>query len=153
MTAILNNPSVLIFLLNKIPHGVVLCNLNYEIVLWNDFTSRLIGDSVKTVSDGLWQKEGKYFTRDGKPLMEEDRALYMAVKNNQETTSKTIVKYGDKEYYIETEAYPLHDEQNNIIGGAAFFKDVTANVKMDKTLNEIQEKLNEILEYLKPYII
>lgn len=152
MTTLLNNASVLAFLLNKIPYGVVLCNKDYQIVLWNEYANNIVGESVGTVDVGEWVKQNKFFTRDGKELSDNDRALYKAVKNNVETASKTIVKLPQKDVYLETEAYPLHDEKNNVIGGAAFFKDVTNQVQVGKLLNEILDKLNDMQVYLKDFM-
>mgnify|MGYP001372964061 CR=1 FL=1 len=153
MTNLLNNASVLVFLLNKIPHVVVLCNKNYEIVLWNEYAVNMVGESVGTVDVGAWQQEHKFYTRDGKELSEEDRALFRAVKEKTETTSKTIVKINGSDKYIETTAYPIYDDNKNVIGGAAFFSDVTNRIKMEKTINEILAKLEEMQEYLRSFSI
>jgi len=152
MTNLLNNASVLVFLLNKIPHVVVLCNKNYEIVLWNEYAVNMVGESVGTVDVGAWQQEHKFYTRDGKELSEEDRALFRAVKEKTETTSKTIVKINGSDKYIETTAYPIYDDNKNVIGGAAFFSDVTNQIKIQELLKEVLDKLTSMQEYMKEFI-
>lgn len=152
MTSLLNNASVLVFLLNKIPYGVVLCNKEYNIVLWNDYAVKLIGESIGKINDEHWRKLNKFYTWEGKELTPDHMALNNAVKNNIETRSKTMVKLDGKEVYVETEACPLYDDEKNIIGGAAFFKEVTNQRQVEKTLAEVLDKLKEMQEYLKQFI-
>jgi len=79
--------------------------------------------------------------------------LFRAVKEKTETTSKTIVKINGNDKYIETTAYHIYDDNKNVIGGAAFFSDVTNRIKMEKTINEILAKLEEMQEYLRSFSI
>ena len=152
MTDLLNNPSVLTFLPNKIPHGVVLCSKNYHIVLWNEYAVKMIGESIGIINDDKWKKLNKFYTWEGKELTPEHMALNNAIKNNIETKSKTMVMLDGKKVYVETEAFPLYNDQKDIIGGAAFFKDVTNQIQVEAILKEVLDKLNEMQVYLKGFM-
>lgn len=152
-TTLLNNSELLVYLLNRIPYGVVMCNADYEIVLWNKWAEDLIGTSPENVNEGKWKREGKFFTRDGRELQEQDRALYRAVKTEQDTSSKTIVRFADRDIYLETDASPLYDDNHKLIGGVAFFKDVTNNIKIASMIDKAIEDVKNIQSYLSKYAI
>lgn len=148
---LLNNNVVLRFLIDKMQQGVALCDMSFNIVLWNESADRLIGSPPTPLNSTNWIADHKFYHIDGTELEEKDRALYRAIKEENETVARVIYKKDDKDVYIETTAYPLYDEDKQLIGGAAFFKEITNQIKMEATLNEILAKLEEMKKYLKSF--
>lgn len=142
--------AALMFLINKVPFGIAVCDAKYNIVLWNDTALKMVGEaSPKPIYDAEWVAKNRFTTRDGKPITEKEKALYRAIHEQQETEAKTICNVDDKSIYIDTKAYPLYDEGNkNLIGGFAIFQDVTQKIKMEQLLTEIEAKLLELKEYI-----
>lgn len=150
MTTILNNSSVLLFLISKFHQGVAICDIKSNIVLWNEEAEKIAGIQVKSAAESDWVYHNQFKKRKGQPLEESDRALYRAIHEQTETTSQTIYTSDTgKEVYIDARAYPLYNNDQTLIGAVAFFKDVTNQIKMEKLLTEIEEKLKEMQDYLK----
>lgn len=153
MTTILNNNSVLLFLISKFQQGVAICDIKSDIVLWNEEAEKIAGVKVKSADKSNWIYHHKFKNRDGHPLEESDRALYRALHEQKETKSETIyLSDTGKQVYIDARAYPLYNDENKLIGAVAFFQDVTNKVKMDNLLTEVENKLKEMQEYLQEYL-
>lgn len=152
MTSILNNASVLLFLISKFHQGVAICDIKSNIVLWNEEAENIAGVQVKSVDKSNWVYHHNFKKRNGQPLEESDRALYRAIHEQKETTSQTIyLSETGKEVYIDARAYPLYNDDKTLVGAVAFFKDVTNQIHMEKLLTEIEEKLKEMQDYLKSF--
>ena len=153
MTTILNNNSVLLFLIDKFNQGVAICDMKFNIILWNEEAVKIVGQSPNNIGKDNWVNHYKFYSREGKPLQEEDRAMYKAITEQKETKAKTIYR-NEKghEIFIDTRAYPLYDDEKNLIGSVAFFQDVSNKVKMDNLLTEVEQKLKEMQEYLQEYL-
>jgi PAS domain-containing protein len=152
MTDILNSASVLGFLLNKIPYGVAVSDMNMNIVLWNNEASQMLGTTFVPQQIHDMYAKGKFLRMDGKEVKNNERALYIALTEHIPAETNTKVEMGNRFVYVTTKAIPLYDENKNVIGAAAFFKDVTNQIQMETILKEVLEKLNEMQSYLKEFI-
>ena len=142
----------MLFLISKFHQGVAICDKSQNIVLWNEAAENIAGAKVKSAAESDWVYHNQFKKRDGQPLQESDRALYRAMKEEKETQTQTM--YIDKEgnkVYLDARAYPLYNNDQTLIGAVAFFKDVTNQIKMEKLLTEIEEKLKEMQDYLKTF--
>lgn len=152
MTSILNNSSVLLFLIGKFHQGVAICDIQQNIILWNEEAEKIAGAHVKSVAEADWVYHQQFRKRDGQSLEECDRALYRAMKEEKETQSQTMyIDKGGNKIYLDARAYPLYNNDKTLVGAVAFFKDVTNQIKMEKLLTEIEEKLKEMQDYLKSF--
>ncbi len=152
-TTILNNNSVLLFLIDKFNQGVAICDMKFNIILWNEEAVKIVGQSPDNIGKDNWVSHYKFYSREDNELQEKDRAMYKAITEQKETKAKTIFKDNKgHEIFIDTRAYPLYDDEKNLIGSVAFFQDVTNKVKMDNLLTEVEQKLKEMQDYLQEYL-
>jgi len=77
--------------------------------------------------------------------------LFKAVRDNKEVSDKTLVQLENSEVYLETDARPMYDNNNNVIGGIAFLKDITNDAKQEQATVEILQSLSDTQDYLTKF--
>ena len=136
--------SLLEILLNQIAHGVLVCNIQGEILFLNDAAHRLIAPQLDGMStDTVFSARGRVCYPTGEEMPLEEWALARTlqgepVKDREERIVRPDGTYSD----ILTSGTPLWDAEDHMIGVILTFMDITERKRAEQTIRQTIEDLN-----------
>jgi PAS domain S-box-containing protein len=128
-----SNQQRLQYILDTMAEGVVILDINGEIIYVNPMGQNILGLTEEQIlgrsyKDTKWRSE----RIDGSPISKEDNPMYVALRTGLAVYDQEIavVIEGRKKIYISVNAAPLMDDENHISGGIVTFTDVTNRRKV-----------------------
>jgi PAS domain S-box-containing protein len=128
-----SNQQRLQYILDTMAEGVVILDINGEIIYVNPMGQNILGLTEEQIlgrsyKDTKWRSE----RIDGSPISKEDHPMYVALRTGLAVYDQEIavVIEGRKKIYISVNAAPLMDDENHISGGIVTFTDVTNRRKV-----------------------
>jgi diguanylate cyclase (GGDEF)-like protein/PAS domain S-box-containing protein len=128
-------------LLENLYDGVYFVDLERRILYWNKGAQRISG---YTASEMIGKhchanmldhvnEQGQHFCHAGCPLVE-------AVARGKHTVARVLLKHKDgRRVPVDISVMPAIDDQGQVLGGVEVFRDATAAVALETTLNEMRE--------------
>lgn len=135
-------------ILDAMPDGVVVVDVNGEIVYSNAGAERIL-DLKRDSILGSYYFEEKWQNVDerGKPISEKELPLYLALKEQKKVDHfehglARPAENGTK--WISVNATPIYDNGNSLIGALATFRDITATKELQREIKKERRFISAI---------
>ena len=129
-------------LLDNLSDGIVACNENGVLTLFNQATRKFHGLPQKAIPAGEWAEYYDLYLPDGKTLMpQEDIPLFRALQGESvRDVEMMIMPKQGKPRILIANGDPIIDSQGNKIGAIAAMRDVTERRQAEQALWESQTR-------------
>ena len=132
-------------LLENIPDGVVACDADGILNLFNRAARQWHGLDPMALPPERWAEHYHLFAGDGKtPLSAETVPLARAYRGEEvRNTEMSIVANGQPPRYILANAGPFFDEQDRMLGAVAVMADITERRRVEEQVRHLNRHLQE----------
>lgn len=123
--------------------GIISTDLDTNVVFANPAAARTFG--AEEPEEVIDKKITDYLSQDQTELMEEE--MKKRTEGEVSTYEIEYTKPGtDEKIIILVTAKPRRDDEDNIIGSFAIFRDITERVKAERELKELNERMREMTQ-------
>ena len=146
MKNLITNP-LLEELINNLSNCIIFCDVHGNFVLWNTAAKNIVGVEHKISSTGTWQKYYNAFRIDGTPYTDNSYPLMRSVLTGEVIKKERMLinnQVNNNHSYLEVDAFPVRDKDNNIIAGVCSFIDITNSVKMEEMIDEFRVRIDHM---------
>lgn len=154
-----NNEGFLFEIINAVPSGIFVTDMEHNILLINKGASSIVG---KTPGECFDRKCSEIFNTS--MCGTEKCACLIATETDEVCHGQTILKHNGKEIPIEYAARPLKNHEGRIVGCVEHFIDISDRLEREQLIQKQQDELlrkqeedirhlqNEVLELSTPVI-
>ncbi len=137
-------------LLNSITDGVVACDNDGRVTLFNKAAIR-VGDLGEVAIDGShWQDYFTFFDSEGsRPLTYEENPFLRVLENNFLDPQELILKLETGQRSVVVSGQAIINEKGNSIGAVLSLHDTTERILKDQRLRQSEEELRAILDNMQ----
>lgn len=137
-------------LLENIPDGVVACNSEGILTLFNRTAREWHGMGAKKLTDDKWTKYYNLYTEDGStPLNADEIPLSRAFKGEiLKNAGMAICAKNQPIRYIHTNGCPFYDDKGKKLGAVTILSDITEQKQAEEALQMYKRQLADIIEFL-----
>ena len=138
-------------LINNLTNCIIFCDVKGNFILWNTAAKNAVGVDSGISSTGTWQKYYNAFRMDGTPYTDNDYPIMRSVLTGEVIKKERMLinnQANNNHSYLEVDAFPVRDLDNNIIVAVSSFIDVTNNIKMEKMIDEFEIKIGHMRELI-----
>ncbi|HEY9808881.1 MAG TPA: PAS domain-containing protein [Halomicronema sp.] len=140
-------------ILDSLAEGVLVADENGNFLFFNPAAEKLLGQRSAEVSPQKWTEKFNCYLPDRiTPYPCEELPLTLAIKGVSVDRAEVYIQQPNKSdmVCISVNARPLKDETENIKGGVAVFRDITANKKAVEALQTSEAQLrNQTMQLQK----
>lgn len=144
-----NQNNFLKSILNCVVSGVVVADENGQLVFFNAPARQILGMGPQSLSPADWSRAYGCFLPDRKTLFPSE-ALPLARALRGEIVHDVEVYICNARQpdgvWLKINAAPLYDEQGNLKGGVAVFRDITAFKQSEADLEQTEQRFEAILD-------
>ena len=144
--AIKEKQALLETVLNSIDVGIVACNINGELTLFNHATQNMHGLPIKPLPAKEWAAYYDLFEADGNTILpKENVPLYEVLKNGCVTTQQmSIIPKNGEPLLVKCSGSQIKDENGNVYGAVVAMNDITEQNKFEKLLSFSEKRFRGI---------
>ena len=138
----------------KVHVGVVICNNDKEIIVWNKKAEEIIGIDSKVLPKEKWLTYFNVFDINGNIIPGEQYPL-MKASNGITTTGEKIIVKNEKipdGVICAMDSFPIYNEDGTVCGGAVVFHDITEDIRIQKFLEELSVRFEHMKKFIKEHI-
>jgi PAS domain S-box-containing protein len=134
-------------ILHSMISGVVVINTLGEITFANESASKILSLEKKDIKGRYYSsRDWKQINEDGSPFPLDKLPLALALtkQENVYNIEHGIVAEGEQVRWLTVNASPLYNEQRQLIGAVASFKDITEHKLAEKQIKESEERMRMV---------
>lgn len=138
-------------IINQLNHAVIICDKDGNFILWNTAAKEMIDLEEDIASTGTWQDYYYASKEDGSIYKDKDYPIMRAVLNGEIVKrERMLINNRSKGIttWLEVDAFPIKNQEGDIIAGAASFMDITRSLRLESLVDEITTQF----EHLKQLI-
>lgn len=130
------------------PTGIVLADENGKVNYINQSGLQIGGKDLSELAVGIdkYVSNWQLYHLNGDIMQAKEVPLARAVLYGETNSLEFIIKREDTDVTILTNAAPIKDKNNNIIGGVAVFIDISESKEIEKALLESQKRFRRLLQ-------
>jgi PAS domain S-box-containing protein len=131
--------------LDNIGDGVIAADLQGNFLLWNPAADRILGQPRQKIPPEEWSHRLRIYTADQKtPFPAEELPLAHAIRG-EESSAEMYVRSPNSERgaWIDVSARPLLNENGELAGGVAAFRDITQRKLADHEIRKLNSELEQ----------
>lgn len=134
--------------LNNINTGVVACNAEGVLTLFNNATKKMHGIPKSAISADEWAQYYQLFEKDGlTPLETKNIPLYKAWKGEElHNDEKVIRNISGELIYVRTNGAQFKSQNGEVLGAVVGMEDITELKQIQKVLEEREQKFRGIFD-------
>ncbi|HZV99352.1 MAG TPA: PAS domain S-box protein [Methylophilaceae bacterium] len=135
-------------LLESQSDGVVACDVNLKLVLFNHTAREWHGVNLLDVPSSRWGEHFGLYDADGLIELEPDQIPLVRAYHGEyvQHAGMTIKANGQGTRYISCSASPFYDTQGKMLGAVAIMRDVTANRQQTQALLESEALYRQMFD-------
>jgi PAS domain S-box-containing protein len=135
---------MLTLVLESMGEGLVASDAEGHFLIWNESAKKLLGRGAADLPTAQWTPHYKVYLSDGITPHPTDSLPLVRAMRGESVLAEIMIEHPEhgNGVFLEVTARPLRDDQGNLCGGVAAFRDITARKAAER---EIQ-KLNQDLE-------
>ena len=134
-------------LVDEIPYAILVAKPDGEFNFWNKEAYKLFNKDLRQSPKEHWVEDWGCYKLDGTKYLTEEVPLSMALNGINVYNEKMCLKLANdtKCMYIKVSAFPLTDNDNNVISAVVMCEDIT---KEQELYEHVIERFNEIESYI-----
>ncbi len=133
-------------ILDNMGEGMVACDLTGKFLLWNPAATRLVGSEAAKLDATEWPRHFGLYREDKKTLFDAgDLPLVRAMQNDVVTDQELYIGPPSERsgHWISTTARPFRDENGQLRGAIAVFRDVSDRKRTEAELRASEAQLRQ----------
>jgi PAS domain S-box-containing protein len=130
--------------LESLPDGVAVADLDGHFLHYNAAAAAILGIGADDVPLEQWSEHFGCFRPDTTtPYPPHELPLARAIRGETVHEGLVFIRHAGRPQgiWVSINASPLHDDEGNLVGGAAVFRDVTARQRLDEALQQTADEL------------
>ncbi|MGL5192120.1 MAG: PAS domain S-box protein [Chroococcales cyanobacterium] len=136
-------------MLNNLADGIISCDANGVITLFNRATREYCGLPESPIPAEQWAEHYSIYRPDGTPMPVEEIPLFRALNGETvQNVEMVIAPKQQKQRTLLTSGQPIIDASGNRMGAVVAMRDITDRQDAEAALQESQSRLNSILNSL-----
>lgn len=154
--------------IDNLEEGVVVANREGKFLVFNRFAEEILGMGSPDAPLSDWTRKFGCFTADGSRLISlKELPLARSLSGESVTDFEMLIRnpHVPEEVLIRTCSRPLRDEEGNIVGGVAWFRDVTSQKRTEEHLARLSHAVEQtadsvfitnrlgLIEYVNPAFV
>lgn len=145
------NEKILTIVIEKMPFGVVIADSDFNVLLWNQKATEMVGVTLDKAASSVWHGENKVYEIDKvTQLSVQDMPMYKAIANKETSIDRRVYVTGvKKNVYLNINAFPILDEAGNLVRAAVIMTDITKDIKVQNFVNELGAMLDDVKNTLR----
>lgn len=128
---------------NSLSAGIVFNNKNGQVTEINEVVTKILNYQMDDFEDKSKNPRQTVIKPDGSPFLEDDQPGIIALKSGKVVENSIMgvpEKHGDLKWLL-TNAYPVYNNEQNLIGSIAIINDISANIKKEL---ELEKKIKSL---------
>lgn len=149
------NEYILKTVIEKVDHAIIVADKEGNFLLWNDTAAKILNLVPDRMDQEVWKDfftikklDGSLYNNDDLPLMKATRGI---ISHKERLYINNPLN--EEGCYLDVDAFPVLDDENNIIAAVASFTDVTSKITIERMVDELIgmfDKMKALVESYTP---
>ncbi len=141
--AVESQARMLKLVLDSMGEGLVAADREGRFLIWNDSAIKLMGRDVADLPPEEWTPHYKVYLPDGITPYPADQLPLVRALHGESVQAELTIHHPNHEQpvFLEVTARPLKDDEGNLCGGVAAFRDITDRKASEREIQKLNQEL------------